>query len=319
MNFQGMNLFDTKNSHLRLFVFYLDRSTYILLISSNIYFSSTRVKNWIHNQNNLLNITTSSAFDEKFSIYTSRGKWFKNRLSDTYINPHQWPNNKKRLWTIFSYHRSEAPIVHVHYLSTVFVKCSGRPKEKRENFRVTGSDDFLLQLRLCFCNSPLEPGGGRFPFRRVFPHHAVGCAGRGLRQARPRPLMHYYSEPLVSLWFYMPREYSTASPPRVPIVFSSRWRGFYSNAGETLRACRRSKRRRPFRDPLSFGIIGRGRKYWCFAYVSPVASRYLSAPGNPNLGNWPITYATTFMFILWTLVMDVFFFINVLSKIISLS
>lgn len=45
MNFQGMNLFDTKNSHLRLFVFYLDRSTYILLISSNIYFSSTRVKN----------------------------------------------------------------------------------------------------------------------------------------------------------------------------------------------------------------------------------------------------------------------------------
>lgn len=231
MNFQGMNLFDTKNSHLRLFVFYLDRSTYILLISSNIYFSSTRVKNWIHNQNNLLNITTSSAFDEKFSIYTSRGKWFKNRLSDTYINPHQC-NNKKRLWTIFSYHRSEAPIVHVHYLSTVFVKCSGRPKEKRENFRVTGSDDFLLQLRLCFCNSPLEPGGGRFPFRRVFPHHAVGCAGRGLRQARPRPLMHYYSEPLVSLWFYMPREYSTASPPRVPIVFSSRWRGFYSNAGK---------------------------------------------------------------------------------------
>lgn len=81
---------------------------------------------------------------------------------------------------------------------------AGWPKGKAENLPVTGSDDFsvLDEPRPCFCTlSPLEPSLGPVPLpARVPPlHQAAGRAGRGLRHTPPRPLMHYYSKPLVSL------------------------------------------------------------------------------------------------------------------------
>lgn len=89
---------------------------------------------------------------------------------------------------------------------------------------MTGSDD-LLQLQPCFCNFP-RPEHCLDAFRswQGFPRQSAGRAGggRGLRQTPSRPLMHYYTEPLVSLYDFICRVNILRPPHRACRLYSRR-------------------------------------------------------------------------------------------------